>query len=92
MVQKNKSKNKNIKIMKNLKLNKLSARNLTDRQMDKIKGGDPCVLVRTCTCGCQYANSGGSSVSDNCSTNSSSGLGVPRGVAVKATCREYLCW
>ena len=78
--------------MNRLKLHKLSAQNLTDRQMDKVKGGDDCVVIGVCLCGCQYANSGGSSISDNCTANRNKGLGTPRGVVTKATADILLCF
>lgn len=40
--------------MKNLKLNSLASKRLSETQMNGIKGGD-C----SCGCGCLYANSGG---------------------------------
>jgi natural product precursor len=78
--------------MNTLKLNKLSAQNLTDRQMGKIKGGSDCIVLKTCSCGCQQANNGGSSIADNSSANCRSGLVVPKGVAVQARCQLLLCW
>ena len=42
-----------------LVLNQLAKKELTQRQQAMIKGG------RGCTCGCCYANSGGSSSVDN---------------------------
>ncbi|GHV34138.1 hypothetical protein FACS1894178_1050 [Bacteroidia bacterium] len=72
--------------MKNLKLNKLEERNLSEKQMNHIKGGgvgDPC------GCGCCYADSGGSSVADNAWSNSQSGL-VSGGCKPKVWCTyEY---
>jgi natural product precursor len=57
---------------KNFKLNALAAKTLSETEMNKVRGGG-----RSCSCGCQYANSGGSSTSNNCSANyegGSSGL------------------
>lgn len=48
--------------MNTLKLNKLNANQLTKEQMREIVGGEN---PHTCTCGCCYANDGGSNTSDN---------------------------
>ncbi len=49
--------------MKNLKLNKLNQ--ISEEMKDVVKGGEaPC-----CSCGCCYANSGGSSVAANGNEN-----------------------
>ncbi|GHV34145.1 hypothetical protein FACS1894178_1080 [Bacteroidia bacterium] len=58
------------KKMKNLKLNKLEERNLSEKQMNNIKGGEP----HKCGCGCCYANSGGSSVCANGKANAQGGI------------------
>lgn len=54
--------------MKNLKLNSLASKSLSETQMNEIKGGD-C----SCGCGCLYANSGGSSTNSNANANRSGG-------------------
>lgn len=53
--------------MKDLKLNKL---NRSD--MKQITGGE--TPTYKCSCGCQYANQGGSSTNDNCVANAKNGL------------------
>jgi natural product precursor len=69
--------------MKNLKLNKLEERNLSERQMRKIEAGR-CTwtegiwdMAATCACGCAYANSGGSSTAANGQANRARGLCTP---------------
>lgn len=57
--------------MKKLKLNVLSESNLSKLEMNQVKGGF------TCGCACAYANSGGSSIDDNCDANHASGLTSP---------------
>jgi natural product precursor len=69
-----------LKVMKNLKLNKLEEQNLAERQMNVVKGG-----LCTCGCGCLYANSGGSSTDANANANKSSGI-MPNGKIVKVYC------
>jgi len=54
---------------KNLKLNALAAKTLSDTEMNEVKGGG-----RYCSCGCQYASSGGSSISANCDANYAGGI------------------
>ncbi|ATR96311.1 MULTISPECIES: TIGR04149 family rSAM-modified RiPP [Bacteroidales] len=49
--------------LQKIKLNKLAENSLANREMKKIKGGN------CCTCGCMYANSGGSSSTDNRNAN-----------------------
>jgi natural product precursor len=53
----------------NLKLNAMAAKNLSKVEMNQLQGG------RACGCGCNYANSGGSSTSANCNANYSGGKG-----------------
>ncbi|GHV34153.1 hypothetical protein FACS1894178_1100 [Bacteroidia bacterium] len=57
--------------MKNLKLNKLEERNLSEKQMNHIKGGSP---GDCCGCGCAYENQGGASVAANGNANQAGGL------------------
>lgn len=45
--------------IKKIKLNKLADNSLAQREMKGIKGG------ACCSCGCFYANQGGSSTQDN---------------------------
>jgi len=54
--------------MKNLKLNNLAQQNLSNKEMNAVRGGE-C----TCGCGCLYAGSGGSSTSANANANKSGG-------------------
>lgn len=54
--------------MKNLKLNALSANSLTEREMNQMKGG------KSCSCGCQHAGSGGSSIEANRDANYAGGI------------------
>ena len=63
--------------MKNLnkiKLNKLSSEKMTNRDLGMIKGGGG-----DCSCGCRYANDGGSSTSDNGNANNAGGYQPPYG-------------
>ena len=53
--------------MKNLKLSKLNHDTLSNDQMKSVYGGG-------CTCGCFYANCGGSSVAANGSANAADNL------------------
>jgi len=56
---------------KNLKLNALAAKVLSETEMNEVRGGaagDPCV------CGCKYASSGGSSTNANGGANNAGGL------------------
>jgi natural product precursor len=69
--------------MKNLKLNKLEERNLSEKQMRKIEAGN-CTWTEgngthtaACACGCAYANSGGSSTAANGQANRARGLCTP---------------
>ncbi|MCH4895908.1 rSAM-modified peptide [Marinilabiliaceae bacterium JC040] len=54
--------------MKKIKLNNLSARKMSEKQMNVINGGN------SCGCSCYYHNRGGSSESSNYSANNESGL------------------
>ncbi|MEG2514221.1 MAG: TIGR04149 family rSAM-modified RiPP [Bacteroidaceae bacterium] len=66
--------------MKSLKLNQIENSRLAKNEMKHIMGGrytmivGNCVVSYTCSCGCQYANSGGSSTDANKSANRSGGL------------------
>lgn len=51
--------------MKSLKLNALERANLSNREMEQVKGGEE----RKCVCGCLYENKGGSSFEDNGKAN-----------------------
>jgi natural product precursor len=53
---------------KKLKLNVLNANSLSERELNQMKGG------KSCSCGCQHANSGGSSVNANRGANYAGGL------------------
>lgn len=55
--------------MKSLKLNKLNMNQLSKEQLSSVRGG-----AATCTCGCCYANSGGSNTTDNGIANYDGGL------------------
>jgi natural product precursor len=52
--------------MKNMKLNALENQSLSNKEMNKVRGGD-----RTCTCSC----AGSSSISSNMSANYNLGSG-----------------
>jgi natural product precursor len=73
--------------MKILKLNKLSAQNLVDKQIGKIKGGGGAIINGIhfcCTCGCQYEGTpGGSSTAANCNANRNGNKTAPIGVKVE---------
>jgi natural product precursor len=59
-------------MMKNLKLNQLAQQNLSNKEMNAVKGG------ACCCCGCNYAGQpGGSSTTDNDSANRARGLSSP---------------
>ena len=62
--------------MKSLKLNKLNMNQLSKEQLSTIRGGS----APSCTCGCCYANSGGSNTTDNGMANYEGGL--------KTMCKE----
>jgi natural product precursor len=50
---------------KNLKLNVLAAKALSDTEMNQVRGGD----IKCCSCGCQYAGQGGSGTHTNKNAN-----------------------
>jgi hypothetical protein len=53
-------------VMSKIKLNKIGNFQLTNNEKQELKGGD---VVLVCTCGCCYANDGGSSIQDNTAAN-----------------------
>jgi natural product precursor len=53
-----------MKTLNKIKLNNLSAENLSNKQMKEIKGG-----AGSCGCSCYYAQEGGSGTDDNCFAN-----------------------
>jgi natural product precursor len=55
--------------MKNLKLNALAAKSLSEVEMNQVKGGGSATYVRKCGCACAYANQQGSSTNANCNAN-----------------------
>ncbi len=57
-----------MKTLNKIKLNNLSAENLSEKQMKEIKGG-----AGICSCSCYYEGSGGSSTHDNCNANKALG-------------------
>jgi len=58
--------------MKNLKLNQLAQQNLSNKEMNAIRGG------KSCCCGCNYAGTpGGSSTQANLSANLADALSSP---------------
>lgn len=57
--------------MKSLKLNQLESQRLAKKEMKDVTGGSDQYY---CTCGCKYANNGGSSVEANGMANADSGL------------------
>ena len=59
--------------MKKLKLNALGKKNLTELEMNQVRGGG------ACGCSCYYADNGGSSSGDNGSANSHAGIFSPKG-------------
>lgn len=70
--------------MKKIKLNVLANRNLSDVEMNQVRGGGP---LWCCECGCRYANSGGSSIDSNASANYDGGKSSG-GVPQKTICTE----
>ncbi|WP_299553709.1 TIGR04149 family rSAM-modified RiPP [uncultured Porphyromonas sp.] len=60
--------------LKKIKLNKLSDDALAQRQLQGIKGGG----ADCCTCGCYYANQGGSSRAANDAANTKNCYGSTR--------------
>lgn len=71
--------------MKTVKINEMSKQRLSKKEMSLISGGDGNGVV-ICSCGCQYADSGGSSINANCAANNLRGLTVPKGVEIKHMC------
>jgi natural product precursor len=63
--------------MKKLKLNVLASESLSKIEMNQVKGGN------SCTCGCQYADKGGSSIEANCNANYSGSKTTPKGVTAQ---------
>ncbi len=59
--------------MKKLKLNALAKKNLSELEMNQVRGGD------CCGCSCYYADNGGSSIDANGSANNKAGLHSPKG-------------
>ena len=57
--------------LKKLKLNEISRTRLEESEMCRLLGGG---TPGNCTCGCLYANSGGSSTASNDAVNNASGL------------------
>lgn len=56
--------------MESLKLSRLEAKKLNEKEMGMINGGiGITVTVRTCTCSCYYADQGGSSIEANRDAN-----------------------
>lgn len=70
--------------MKKLKLNSLSSKRLSEKEMTNVCGGEgtPTYYYRVsefgtylvCACGCQYSDQGGSSNADNGNANYRSGI------------------
>jgi natural product precursor len=59
-------------MMKNLKLNQLAQQNLSNKEMNAVKGGG------SCCCGCLYQGQpGGSTSNANCLANTDGGLSSP---------------
>ena len=69
--------------MKNLKLNKLAENRLNEKEMKNLTGGYKIfethvgTNIKSCGCGCYYANQGGSSTNDNGGKNHETGLWSP---------------
>ena len=59
--------------MKKIKLNVLAEKNLSELEMNQVRGGGGC------GCSCYYADNGGSSSGDNGSANNKAGLSSPKG-------------
>jgi natural product precursor len=59
-----------MKKLDKLKLNALNERNLAEKQLNALRGGDS-----FCSCSCYYANSGGSSSNSNRNANYDLGAG-----------------
>ncbi|MDL2239138.1 TIGR04149 family rSAM-modified RiPP [Bacteroidales bacterium OttesenSCG-928-K22] len=59
--------------MYKLKLNHLSDRQLAEKQMNNVRGGENQKCPGGCCCSCAYAGSGGSSTNDNLNANEAQG-------------------
>jgi natural product precursor len=55
--------------MKKIKLNTLESQNLSNKEMNRVRGGEDVA----CCCACAYANNGGSSTNDNGCANAKEG-------------------
>lgn len=52
--------------MKTMKFNARESANLSEREMEQLRGGDgETYETRNCNCGCKYADAGGSSYDAN---------------------------
>jgi len=58
--------------MDNIKLNRIDNFQLNNNEKQQLKGGD--LPKPKCTCGCCYANNGGSSVGENLGANADNTL------------------
>jgi natural product precursor len=67
---------------KNIKLNNLAKNTITEREMNRVKGG---CLDTCCGCGCAYAGNGGSSVQDNKNANAAGNKFSPQ------PWQDYVC-
>lgn len=63
--------------MKTIKLNKLQANLLSEREMKYISGAQAATGGGLCGCGCCYAGNGGSSTVDNACANADHGYHSP---------------
>ncbi|MDR1847799.1 MAG: TIGR04149 family rSAM-modified RiPP [Bacteroidales bacterium] len=61
--------------MKTLKLNTIASNNLSEVEMNHLKGGS----AKCCGCSCYYAEKKGSSSNDNGNANHKDGLISPKG-------------
>lgn len=73
---------KSMKTLRKIKLNQLCEAELEKKSMNEIWGGSP----ESCTCGCHYANSNGSSTATNGGTNWSTGKDSYGGGEVYGVC------
>ncbi|MCH4896204.1 rSAM-modified peptide [Marinilabiliaceae bacterium JC040] len=72
--------------MKKIKLNSLSARKMSEKQMGVVNGGKN----KSCSCSCYYANTpGGSSIVYNRDTN---WISFPNGGYSKQGTNKYIIW
>jgi hypothetical protein len=67
--------------MNSIKLNKIENSQLNNNEKLELRGG---AATPDCTCGCCYANDGGSSVEDNAMANTK--LGIP------TKCKKVVAW